>query len=225
MAQAYTAALSWRVAEAAPSDSACACGPAGVGGAGVVDVPVRADRAGRPLLLPEPGSELAQEITRQAMVTVTVACPAPFTGLALRGFIQPGGAPDQRDELAHRVTLLSARFTGARGLAVPIAQYLAAAPDPLWRQAPAVLDHLEHGHMAELVACIRAHGMPQTQWVFPHGLDRFGLRLVALTVDGAASIRLSFPDGPVASFQDIPDSVRTVLACRCPASRLRLDDA
>src|ERR1700735_2402474 len=116
MAQARTAALSWPEA----GDAACACRP------GAVGVPVRADRAGRPLLLPEPGSELAQEIARQPLVTVTVTCPAPFTGLALRGFIQPGGAPDQRDRLAYRVTLLSARFTGARGSAVPIALYLAA---------------------------------------------------------------------------------------------------
>ena len=93
MAQAHMAALSWpraagdtgepddltwpgsaaHVGAAAPSEDACACGPASACGTGMVDVPVRADRAGRPLLLPEPGSELAQEIARQPLVTVTVA--------------------------------------------------------------------------------------------------------------------------------------------------------
>jgi hypothetical protein len=60
------------------------------------------------------------------------------------------------------------------------------APDPLWRVAPAILRHLEHGHMGELVHCVRAHGMPQADWVIPRGLDRYGLQLLVLTTDGTA---------------------------------------
>jgi hypothetical protein len=80
-----------------------------------------------------------------------------------------------------------------------------------------VLRHLERGHMAELASCVRAHGMPQADWVIPRGLDRYGLELLVLTTDGAAAVRLSFPGGPVASLREIPVSLRTVLTCRCQA--------
>ena len=48
---------------------------------------------------------------------------------------------------------------GPAGSRVPLAQYLAAAPDPLWRKAPAILGHLDRGHRAQLLACVRAHGL------------------------------------------------------------------
>jgi hypothetical protein len=38
--------------------------------------------------------------------------------------------------------------------------------------------------MSELVHCVRAHGMPQADWVIPRGLDRYGLQLLVLTTDG-----------------------------------------
>lgn len=78
-----------------------------------------------------------------------------------------------------------------------------------------MLRHLEHGHMAELISCIRAHGMPGADWVIPRGLDRYGLEFLVLTTDSVAPVRLSFPDGPVTSLQDIPASIRTALTCRC----------
>jgi hypothetical protein len=74
---------------------------------------------------------------------------------------------------------------------------------------------LEHAHSAELVSCVRAHGMPQADWVIPRGLDRYGLELLVLTTGGTAAVRLSFPGGPVTSLQQIPASVRTVLTCHC----------
>ena len=69
--------------------------------------------------------------------------------------------------------------------------------------------------MRELVRCVRAHGMTRAEWVIPRGLDRYGLELLVLTGDGIASVRLSFPDGPVTSLQDVPASIRTALTCRC----------
>lgn len=212
LAQARTATLSWP-----PPPGTAERDGTGPAHQDQVTVPVRADRSGRPLLLRKPESDLAERLADQPVVTVTVPSPPPYTGLALRGIVQACGKPDRE---MHRLTLLSLRFTGARGVAVPLAEYLTAAPDPLWQHAPAVLEHLEHGHMAELLACIRAHGLPQTQWVSPRGLDRYGLQLVTLSRDGMATVRLSFPAGPVRSFEEIPASLRAVLACRCPASRL-----
>jgi hypothetical protein len=113
------------------------------------------------------------------------------------------------------VSLESASFDGAIPAPVPLAQYCAAEPDPLWRQAPAVLRHLEQGHMAELVACTRAHGMSDADWVVPAGLDRFGLKLLVFTTDGVTEARLSFPDGPVASLAQVPASLQAIMSCRC----------
>lgn len=113
--------------------------------------------------------------------------------------------------------LLSVAFTGPAGAPVPLAQYQAAEPDPLWRQAPGILTHLALRHSAPLLACIRAHRLPGARWVLPRGLDRYGLEFVAVTRDGAATVRLPFPDGPVRSFADIPPSLRILLACRCLA--------
>lgn len=51
--------------------------------------------------------------------------------------------------------------------------------------------------------------------MIPRGLDRYGLELLVLATDGVSAVRLSFPDGPVASLDDVPVSLRTALTCRC----------
>jgi hypothetical protein len=71
--------------------------------------------------------------------------------------------------------------------------------------------------MGELVRCVRAHGIAHAEVVIPRGLDRYGLELLVLTTDGIATVRLSFPDGPVSSLGDVPASVRAALTCRCQA--------
>jgi hypothetical protein len=71
--------------------------------------------------------------------------------------------------------------------------------------------------MGELTHCVRAHGMPQADWVIPRGLDRYGLQLLVLTTDGAAAVRLAFPGGPVTSLDEVPASIRTALTCCCEA--------
>jgi hypothetical protein len=176
-------------------------------------VVMRAGPAGQPVLLPADGSLAARYLAgRRGPVTVSVPAAAPFSALRLRGTVRPGHAagPPRYD-----VALQSAEFAGASPAPVPLAQYRAAEPDPLWRQAPGILRHLDHGHMTELVACARAHGLREAEWATPTGLDRFGLKLLVFTADGITEARLSFPDGPVTSFSQVPASLRAVLACRC----------
>lgn len=185
----------------------------GARGSLVATVVMRAGPAGQPVLLPADGSLAARCLAgRRGPVTVSVPAAPPYSALRLRGTVRPGHAagPPRYD-----VELQSAEFAGASPAPVPLAQYRAAEPDPLWRQAPGILRHLGHGHMTELIACARAHGLREAEWVAPTGLDRFGLKLLVFAADGITEARLSFPDGPVASFSQVPASLRAVLACRC----------
>jgi hypothetical protein len=180
--------------------------------AGLADGP-----AGHPVLRVPAWSRLAQELAAgPCAVTIRVPADPPFGALQLDGLTRPG----DEDAAEYLVTVRSVGFTGARAVPVALADYQTAAPDPLWPHAAGVLRHLEHGHMAELVACTRAHGMPEVEWVAPSGLDRYGLRLLVLSAEGVSQARLSFPDGPVTSFSEVPASLRAVLACRCQSSRL-----
>ncbi|MGH3253431.1 MAG: hypothetical protein ACRDOI_45430 [Trebonia sp.] len=51
--------------------------------------------------------------------------------------------------------------------------------------------------------------------MIPREHDRCGLELLVLATDGVAAVRLSFPDGPVSSINDVPVSLRAALTCRC----------
>ena len=148
-----------------------------------------------------------------------VSLPAgpPFSALRLTGTARPVTRADDVGIAACVVAIGSVELTGGGRARVPVEEYRAAAPDPLWRVAPGILRHLEHSHMGELVHCVRAHGMRGAEWVIPRGLDRFGLQLLVLTADGIAVVRLSFPDGPVSCLDDVPTSLRTALTCRCQA--------
>jgi hypothetical protein len=193
----------------------------------VATVPLQVSVTGQPILLARHGSELARQLAAgPALVTVTVPADAPFSALRLTGTTGPGAGaerpgqgldldPEPRELAAYPVTLRALEFTGATPAEVGVTQYQAAAPDPFRFEAPAVLHHLEHWHMAELVNCVRAHGMAAAECVVPSGLDRFGLELLVLTADGLAPVRLAFPDGPVTEIDQIPASIRAVLTCRC----------
>jgi hypothetical protein len=195
-----------------------AVSPAG-GLATASEVPVRSGPAGSPVLLTGTGSALARQLAAgQETVNVSVPAAAPFSALRLTGAARPTAHNRKAGITAYLVTVRSVEFAGVVPAQVCVDQYRAAAPDPLWREAPGVLRHLEHGHMSDLIGCVRAHGMPQADWVIPRGLDRYGLELVILTTDGTAAMRLSFPDGPVTSLQDVPASIRTVLTCRCQSA-------
>jgi hypothetical protein len=127
--------------------------------------------------------------------------------------------PEADGRVGHLLDVRALRFAGPGRTRVPLAEYEAAEPDPLWRVAADAVRHLERGHMAELMGCVQAHGMHQAEWVVPRGLDRFGLELAVITASGVAAVRLSFPDGPVSSLDEVPASLQAVLACRCRAQR------
>jgi hypothetical protein len=186
-------------------------------------VPVRATWDGRPVLLPASGSWLEQRLSarRAKPVTVSVPADAPFTAVRLTGTSQWLTRDRPAGITACVVAVQSVEFAGSGCPPVPLQEYQAAAPDPLWRVAPAILRHLERGHMSDLVHCVRAHGMPQADWVIPRGLDRYGLQLLVLTTDGTAAVRLAFPGGPVISLDEVPASIRTALTCRCQSEAER----
>jgi hypothetical protein len=187
-------------------------------------VPVRDGRDGSPLLLPVTGSVLEHQLAAQRdAVTVTVPAAGPYSALRLTGTVRLTARNRRAGIAACMVDLRSVELIGrARArVQVPLPEYRAAGPDPLWREAPRVLQHLEHAHMTDLIACVRMHGLPQADWVIARGLDRFGLELLVLTTDGVAAVRLGFPDGPVTSLRDVPASIRTALTCRCESARHR----
>jgi hypothetical protein len=200
-----------RAAAANVSDANPIVGPPAAG-----PVPVRSARDGSPLLLPATGSPVARWLgSGPSAVRVSVPAGAPFSALRLTGTARPVTGDHATGITACVVAIDSVEFTGADCARIPVDEYRAVEPDPLWRVAPSVLRHLEQGHMAELVRCVRAHGMTKADWVIPRNLDRYGLELLVLTTDGAASVRLSFPVGPITSIDDIPTSIRTALTCRC----------
>jgi hypothetical protein len=151
-------------------------------------------------------------------VTVSVPAAVPFSSLRLTGTARAVARDMAARITACAVALRSVEFGGAAPVEVPVEEFHAAVPDPLWRVAPGILEHLENGHMAELTGCVRAHGLVHADWVIPRGLDRHGLELLVLTPDGTVAVRLSFPDGPVSSLEEVPASIRTVLTCRCRSS-------
>jgi hypothetical protein len=204
-------------------------------------VPVRDRADGSPLLLAVAGSMLEQRLTScPDAVTVSVPASVPFAALRITGTARAVARDHSAGITACAVAVRSVEFTGAARrpgggvwsagggtwsagggawAEIPVEEYHAAAPDPLWQVAPNVLRHLEHEHMAELTGCVQAHGLVQADWVVPRGLDRYGLELLVLMTDGTAAVRLSFPDGPVSSLDEVPASIRTVLTCRCGSRR------
>jgi len=174
---------------------------------------IRVDRSGAPLLLLAPRETVTEALAESPLVTAAIPAPAPLGSLALTGTVWPRAETDGR--LGYQLNLHSLRFAGGGGAPVRLADYRAAEPDPLWRVAGHAIQHLERGHMAELICCVRAHGMHRAEWVVPRGLDRFGLELAVISPHGVAAVRLSFPDGPVGSLEEVPASLRAVLACRC----------
>ena len=200
-----------RAATATVSDPSLPGGPAAT-----APVPVRATRDGNALLLPATGS-LAAAWLAAGPHAVRVSLPAgpPFSVLRLTGTARPVAGARGTGITACTVAIESVEFTGQGHALVPVAEYRAATPDPLWRVAPGILHHLEHGHMGELVGCVRAHGMARAEWVVPRGLDRYDLELLVFTTDGIAAVRLAFPDGPVSCLGEVPVSLRAALTCRC----------
>ena len=83
-------------------------------------------------------------------VTVSVPAGVPFSSLRLTGTARAVARDMAARITACAVALRSVEFGGAVPAEVPVEAFHAAAPDPLWRVAPGILEHLENGHMAPL---------------------------------------------------------------------------
>lgn len=206
------------LAELARTAMSCACAAVitcpETRGRTTATVPMRASRTGHPILLPRGGSALARQLAASpVLVTVTVPADTPFSALRLSGMTSTGTGVR-----GYPVTVRSLEFTGAAPATVALAQYEAAAPDPFRHEAPAILHHLEHHHMAELTCCVQANGLTAAECAVPRRLDRFGLELLVLTSSGLAAVRLSFPCGPVTTIAELPASIRAILNCQCSTS-------
>jgi hypothetical protein len=171
---------------------------------------------GQPVVELEPGSTMVRLLAWWPVVTVSVPGPGRFKALHLTGTATGHDPLDERLR-AYRLTLLSTRLVSTRSVTVPLGEFRAAEPDPLWRHAPQALEHLGQAHAPELLACIRAHGLPEAQAVVPRALDCYGLELAVIGHDGIATVRLPFPGGPVQSLQEVTEGLRVLLTCRCGA--------
>jgi hypothetical protein len=169
---------------------------------------------GQPVVELEPESSMVRLLGWWPVVTVCVPGPAPYRALHLTGTARSHEPLDQRLR-AYRLSLLSTRLVSRASVTVPLREFRTAEPDPLWRQAPAALQHLGEAHAPELLACIRAHGVPEAEAVVPRALDRYGLEVAVIRQDGIGSVRLPFPGGPVCSLQEVTDGLRVLLTCRC----------
>ena len=187
----------------------------GASGDSLAVVKVEDSPDGRPLVQLERTSAMVRRLTACPVATISVAAPGPFVALQLTG----PAMPCKRDGEAlrgFRVSLLSARLVGWRKVVpVPLGAFHAASPDPFWPHAEKVLDHLEQAHAPELLACARAHGLPEAQAVVPRAIDRYGLELALVTGIGVSTLRLPFPGGPVESLAEVTCGVRALLTCRC----------
>lgn len=129
-----------------------------------------------------------------------------------RGVVPPD---DRVGSLAFVLDVTSARLCGpGADVLVDGASYRAAEPDPLRREAPALLAHLGSAHGAGLLHCLRRQGHPRAEWVEPRGLDRYGLEVLVVSADAVGPVRLPFPR-PLRSLDELGPGLRAALCCRC----------
>ena len=178
---------------------------------------------GQPVVELEPGSSMVRLLSWWPVVTVSVRGPGPYQALHLTVTAKAAAAVDESLR-AYRISLLSTRLVSATSVTVPLAEFKAAEPDPLWQHAPQALAHLDEAHSAELLACVRAHGLPEAEAAVPRALDCYGFELAAIGADGIRTVRLPFPGGPVRSLQEVSESLRVLLTCRCGSCRHRSRD-
>ena len=169
---------------------------------------------GQPVVELEPASSMVRLLSWWPVVTVSIPGPGPYKALHLTGTAKSSAALDERLR-AYRLTLLSTRLVSTTSVTVPLGEFKAAEPDPLWQQAPQALEHLSDAHAPELLACVRAHGLPEAEAVVPRALDRYGLELAVICAAGIRTVRLPFPGGPVDSLQEVTEGLRVLLTCRC----------
>lgn len=180
-------------------------------------VRIRDHGDGRLIFELEGRSPVVQHLAVRKVLSLVVPAQAPFAALHLTGTTSSAG-PAADGVRAYELSPLSVRFVGAARTPVPVTDYRSARPDPLWREARGVVAHLEHAHTADLLACVRAHGLPRAEAVIPRTLDRYGLGLAVVTDTGVGTARLPFPGGPVDSLTDVGVGLRAALTCRCAGS-------
>ncbi|WP_148574814.1 DUF2470 domain-containing protein [Nocardioides caldifontis] len=177
-------------------------------------VPIAAEPDGSPVLWLEEESPVARLLEGGRVVSVQVGGPEPFRVLELTGPLEQL-ASERPGHRQYRMRLLAVRLAGPTVRPVAVTEFAAAEPDPLRACAAATLRHLELAHAGELLACVRAHGQADVLAVVPRRLDRYGITLAALCLDGVRSLRLHFPHGPVDSVEQIGVGLRAALTCRC----------
>jgi hypothetical protein len=153
-----------------------------------------------------PRSWAAAHLGVRPVGTVRVA-PLGCQSVDLQGALRR--MPDHDGLACFRFELKSIRI-GRRADAVDVSEYRRAAPDPLSWDAPGIVTHLQHGHGADLAACLRAHGEHRAGWAEPLSVDRYGLELAVLHDGGVGTTRLNFP-APVNSVAELAPELSVLM--------------
>lgn len=179
----------------------------------LTNVQVTADEHGNALVLLRAGSLAVQQLLARPFATVHVA-PRGCERVTLHGGTQRLPGKDHMGRLAFRVEAGAVRLGEHGQISIEAAAYAGARLDPLGRDAPAVLAHLRQPHHAEqLAACLRAAGR-EVAFAEPSQLDRYGLTVLAVGLDGVSEVRLPFPR-PINKLGDLPPGLSMLLMCRC----------
>ena len=211
--QARTAMASARVASLLTYPRAAPARPH------LTNVAVEHDEGGRPMVRLATGALAVTHLTARPLATVQIA-PVGHPVVTVHGAVHRLPGRDDQGRLLYRVDIGAVRLAhpghGAC-TAVNPQEYVAARPDPLAAEAPAVLAHLRDHHAAGLAACLRARGH-DAHWVEPRSLDAAGLDVLAVGADGVELVRLAFP-APISRLQDLRAGLAIALTCRCAGDR------
>lgn len=125
--------------------------------------------------------------------------------------------PEESGARTYTPTLLSVRLVepGRDDVVVPVDAFLRSRPDAFAHHAAAVLRHLAAVHGEDLLAGARAQGYDAAA-VVPLALDRDGVELAVLTVDGVDRWRVPFDGCPVEGAGADLRTVRLPVDCSCP---------
>jgi hypothetical protein len=178
----------------------------------LTNVTVSACDDGSVVVLLRAGSLAAQHLLQRPFATVRVAPPG-CERVTLHGGAQRLPGKDDSGRLAFRVEAGAVRI-GERGeTTVETTAYGSTGPDPLGREAGAVLAHLRLPcHAEQLAACLRAHGH-DAEFAEATRLDRHGITVLAVGQDGVSHVHLPFPE-PVSRLEELPPGLSVVLRCR-----------
>ena len=179
----------------------------------LTNVAIQAEDDGGAVMLLRPGSLAARQSEESPCATVQVA-PAGCHRMALQGTVRRMPSRDGGGRLAFRLEPRTVRLLANCGeIDVEITAYAGVGPDPLRRDAPAVLAHLRERHAHQLAACLRAQGH-DALFVDATRLDRHGLTVTAVGAEGVSQVHLAFP-AMISRLTDLPPGLSVALMCRC----------